>query len=249
MRAPILVSTLILMFVAPSAGAQDLVQVCAGVRGPSESILACNRLIQTSPMDFYYRASLFYNRGLSRAQLGDLDGAIADFTRALQDYPNFGDAYNSRGFSYALKGQYEAARSDLENALAIEPNNSTARETLRRITAIQNENEQHYTSSNSNLDLIDEWETRSFSKGFRYRFARDGTFEYTVFQVGTMSPIEVTTGTYTVQGDLITLKEQSGISRTYRWSIGNDPIVADSRVKVLSLSGPHGEEQFYGSYR
>jgi tetratricopeptide (TPR) repeat protein len=248
MRAPILVSTLTLMCVA-SAGAQDLVQVCAGARGPRESILTCNRLIQTSPMDFYYRASLFYNRGLSRAQLGDLDGAIADFTRALQDYPNLGDAYNNRGFSYALKGQYEAARSDLENALAIDPNNSTALETLKKITEIQGGRKKYYTSGNSDLELIDEWETRSFSRGFRYRLERDGTFEYTIFQVGTMSPIAVTTGTYTVQDDLITFKEQNGISRTYRWSIGNDPIVPDSRGKVLSLSGPQGEEQYYGSTR
>jgi hypothetical protein len=60
-------------------------------------------------------------------------------------------------------------------------------------------------------------------------------------------PVAVKTGTYIVQGDRLTLSERSGVSTVYRWSIGGDPLIPGSRVRILFLSGPQGEEQFYGS--
>ena len=251
MRTLFLLATLALTSMVQPAGAQDLVQICAGARGPQQAIPACNSLIQTSPMDFYYRASLFHNRGLARALLDDVDGAIADFTRALQDYPNFADAYNNRGFAYAKKGQLEAARSDLEHALAINPNHPKARETLNKVVQVLKDRG-GYPGRSPDGGLIDEWETRSLGTGHRYRFHPDGTYEYTIFREiqfrGTI-PVEMKTGTYMVQGDRLTLNERGGGSTTYRWSIGGDPLIPGSRVRILSLSGPQGEQRFYGSSR
>jgi hypothetical protein len=108
-----------------------------------------------------------------------------------------------------------------------------------------------YPGRSPDVGLIDEWETRSSNIGHRYRFQSDGTYEYTIFRVdpGRTTPVEVKTGTYMVQGDRLTLNERGGGSTTYRWSIGGDPLIPGSRVRILSLSGPQGKQQFYGSSR
>jgi tetratricopeptide (TPR) repeat protein len=245
MRTLFLLSTLALTCVVHLASAQDLGEICSGARGPQQAIQACDRLLQTqtSPMSFTRRANLFYNRGLARAYLGDEDGAIADFTRAIQDNPNFADAYNNRGFALAKQGKLDDAQLDLEKALDINPNLTEARETLAKIIGSR--------PPPSGARLIDEWETRSGSLGHRYRFQPDGTYEYAILQVIAGSPrtVEVKRGTYMVQGDRLTLTEQGRASTIYRWSIVRDPVNRDSRTPVLSLSGPQGTQQFYGSAR
>lgn len=41
----------------------------------------------------------YYERGLSKAKLEDYEGAIEDFTKAIELNPNDSNAYNKRGFS------------------------------------------------------------------------------------------------------------------------------------------------------
>jgi tetratricopeptide (TPR) repeat protein len=255
MRTFVLLAALALASGAQSTSAQDLVQICGGARGPQQAIAACNSLIQTSPMDFAYRASLFYNRGLARAYLDDLDGAIEDFTRALQDRPNYADAYNNRGFAYAKKGQLRAALSDLDNALTINPDHSNARQTRDRVVKqLRDEGgppDPGAPGPGSASSLIDDWQTQGSTIGHQYRFQSDGTYVHTIFRVdpGITTPVQTTRGTYVVQGDQLILTERGGVSMTYRWSIGRDPYVPGSRVRILSLIGPQGEQQLYGSSR
>jgi tetratricopeptide (TPR) repeat protein len=254
MRALVLLAALALASVAQSTSAQDLVQICGGARGPQQAIAACNSLIQTSPMDFAYRASLFYNRGLARAYLDNLDGAIEDFTRALQDRPNYADAYNNRGFAYAKKGLLRAALSDLDNALTINPHHPNARQTRYKVVELLGEGGPSgpgASGSGSASSLIDDWQTQGSTMGHQYRFQSNGTYVHTIFRVdpGITTPVQTTRGTYVVQGDQLILTERGGVTTTYRWRIGGDPYVPDPRVRILSLIGPQGEQQLYGSSR
>jgi tetratricopeptide (TPR) repeat protein len=75
-----------------------------------------------SPMS----AQDFYRRGVDRAQTGDNQGAIEDFSRALQLASNYGGAYHDRGIVRARVGDLPGAIDDLTQALRINPNNAEA---------------------------------------------------------------------------------------------------------------------------
>ncbi|MBU7587429.1 MAG: tetratricopeptide repeat protein [Nostoc sp. TH1S01] len=52
-------------------------------------------------------------------QLGDLQGAIEDLTKAIQINPNYLEAYNNRGFIQAQLGNLQGALADYNQALVI----------------------------------------------------------------------------------------------------------------------------------
>jgi tetratricopeptide (TPR) repeat protein len=221
-------------------------------------------------------ATLFHNRGLARALLDDVDGAIADFTRALQDYPNLADAYNNRGFTYAKKGQLEAARSDLENALAINQNHPKARETLDKVVQMLKDRGGYPGrspdvglgsrggSDAQTIELIGEWSvTSSGFSAVLYRFKADGSYEHSGTMESNLANTKVVlfeTRTFSVQGDLLTLKRRSGTlvqnarreqlgskTEAYRWRITSDPYTGG---RVLWLTSSDGQQQqFYANTR
>jgi len=64
-------------------------------------------------------AADYYNRGNLRAQQSDYDGAISDYTRAIEIDPRNVDAYTNRGNSRATKHDLDGAISDYTNAIEI----------------------------------------------------------------------------------------------------------------------------------
>jgi len=62
-----------------------------------------------------------YNRGLKRHQAGDIAGAIADYTRAIQLDPKYADAYNNRGVAYMTQKDYAAALADFSRSIELAP--------------------------------------------------------------------------------------------------------------------------------
>ena len=68
----------------------------------------------------------YFKSGLEKYENGDLLGAIADYTKAIEINPNIDLAYFNRGFSkYDLK-DYKGAISDYTKAIALDPNNAFA---------------------------------------------------------------------------------------------------------------------------
>jgi regulator of sirC expression with transglutaminase-like and TPR domain len=63
-----------------------------------------NQTIQLNPND----AKAYSIRGIARAQLGDQNGAIADFTGAIQLDSNCAEAYRNRGMAYAQLGDVKS---------------------------------------------------------------------------------------------------------------------------------------------
>ena len=59
-------------------------------------------------------------RGLRRQSEGDHDGAIEDFTKAIEINPNFAQAYAARGVSREAKGDGSGAKSDYSMSIQIE---------------------------------------------------------------------------------------------------------------------------------
>ena len=70
---------------------------------------------QMSPEDLY-------NRGVDRAQRGNYQGAIEDFTQLLQMSPNLAEAYISRGLARSEAGDQQGELADLSQVLTINPN-------------------------------------------------------------------------------------------------------------------------------
>ena len=68
----------------------------------------------------------FHRRGVEKVNKGDLDGALAEFTRAIEMSPKNPSGYCNRGSVRLLKGDLEAAMTDYNRAIEVDPKYSTA---------------------------------------------------------------------------------------------------------------------------
>ncbi|NJO43284.1 MAG: tetratricopeptide repeat protein [Cyanobacteria bacterium RU_5_0] len=82
------------------------------VRGRSRITL---RAIELDPES----ARAYNNRGNVRRELGDNEGAIADYTRAIELDPNLASAYANRGLARHALGDSEGAIEDLQMAASL----------------------------------------------------------------------------------------------------------------------------------
>jgi tetratricopeptide (TPR) repeat protein len=67
------------------------------------------------------KAERCYESGLKKQHEGDLDGAIADYTRAIELNPNYPEAYNNRGNIKGAKEDHDGAIADLSRAIELDP--------------------------------------------------------------------------------------------------------------------------------
>jgi tetratricopeptide (TPR) repeat protein len=67
-------------------------------------------------------ASAYNDRGNAKGDKGDLDGAIADYTRAIELDPKFTEAYYNRGLAKKHKGDLDGAIADYNRVIEINPN-------------------------------------------------------------------------------------------------------------------------------
>jgi tetratricopeptide (TPR) repeat protein len=67
------------------------------------------------------RASQYYQSGLARKAKGDLDGAIADYSKAIEINPRYAEAFVNRGVARKAKGDLSGAIADYDKALALDP--------------------------------------------------------------------------------------------------------------------------------
>ena len=61
-------------------------------------------------------AAAYYNRGIVKKNLGDYQGAIADFNQAIQLKPDYANAYNNRGVAKSNLGDKQGAIADFNQA-------------------------------------------------------------------------------------------------------------------------------------
>src|ERR1035438_10033119 len=59
-------------------------------------------------------------RGAGKQANGDLDGAVADFTEAIQRKPDHATAYRGRGLAKRAKNNMDGARADFAQAMQLE---------------------------------------------------------------------------------------------------------------------------------
>jgi tetratricopeptide (TPR) repeat protein len=71
-------------------------------------------------------ANAYNERGIAKGVKGDIDGAIADFTRAIELYPKYGTAYNNRGLAKKNKGDLDGAIADCTRAIELDSKDAGA---------------------------------------------------------------------------------------------------------------------------
>ena len=72
-------------------------------------------------------ATVYFNRAVTRYDLRDPEGAIADFSKVLQMAPDDAVAANNRGIVWAEKKQYQKALEDFNHALRLDAHLFSAR--------------------------------------------------------------------------------------------------------------------------
>ena len=77
-----------------------------------------------SPKGRSKEAAEQFNRGLTRQQTGDMPGAIAAYTRAIEVDRKYADAYNNRGVVYMTQKDYPAALADLSRSIELAPSDA-----------------------------------------------------------------------------------------------------------------------------
>ena len=65
-------------------------------------------------------ADAYYNRGFERLELGDSEGAMADYTRAMELSPNRSSSYNNLALTKYYQGDVSGAIADYSKALELD---------------------------------------------------------------------------------------------------------------------------------
>ena len=66
-------------------------------------------------------SNAYYYRGIYREEMGDLQGALEDYTSAIQSDPEHAEAYNNRGAIRKIQGDFAGAMVDFSNAIRLNP--------------------------------------------------------------------------------------------------------------------------------
>ncbi len=80
-------------------------------------------------------ADAYRERGQAWCLKGELDEAIADYSRALRLDPNHVKGYNRRASAWSGKGEYDKAIADCNQALRLRPDDAEATTTVARCGA------------------------------------------------------------------------------------------------------------------
>jgi Flp pilus assembly protein TadD len=66
----------------------------------------------------------FYNSGIDKSTKGDFQGAIADFTKVIEQYPNEPKPYHYRGINKFNLKDFSGAIVDFNRAIGLNPKNA-----------------------------------------------------------------------------------------------------------------------------
>ena len=83
-------------------------------------------IVFVTSLSYCQTAEEYFERGNSKYDLQDYQGAIADYSKAIELNPNYSGAYNNRGVSKLNLQDYRGAIADFSKAIQLDPNFSDA---------------------------------------------------------------------------------------------------------------------------
>src|SRR6516164_5505153 len=115
---------LVLISFVPPAAAETLWDwKCTGEAGVpwDEQIAGCTNALKSGRFVGAAAAAGLSNRGNAYQAKGDLDGALADYSQAIQVDPTYVNARFNRGNAYKAKGDLARAIADYNEAVQLDP--------------------------------------------------------------------------------------------------------------------------------
>ena len=112
MRRQLALVTYVAMLAPVMPAKADDRRECTEQANHDRRIAACSKIIDETSAD----APAYHNRAEARWRKGDLDGAIADYTKAIELDPGLVRAYDGRARAYTSKGDYIHAVGDARRA-------------------------------------------------------------------------------------------------------------------------------------
>ncbi|MGH9769892.1 MAG: tetratricopeptide repeat protein [Blastocatellia bacterium] len=79
------------------------------------------RALRQNPGGFKLAAVLSLAMGITRREAGDIDGALADFNRAISLDPRSAWAYVGHGAILGAQGRFDEAITDFDRAVELDP--------------------------------------------------------------------------------------------------------------------------------
>ncbi len=110
------------LFAVPAMAASDI-ETCLGRTTALERIGACTRAIKAG-LSGRQLVDAHTARGVTYAQLGQLDNALIDLTTALDKEKSDADIWVARARALFSKRDYDKAMLDLAEAMKLDPENS-----------------------------------------------------------------------------------------------------------------------------
>src|SRR5262245_4004174 len=95
--------------------------LCAHSDDQDVRINACTAIIESGQESNASLAIAYLNRGNAKDDNQDVDGAISDYTKAIQLKPDDADAYYNRGISRKHNGDLDGAIADYNKAIGLTP--------------------------------------------------------------------------------------------------------------------------------
>jgi tetratricopeptide (TPR) repeat protein len=117
-------ATALLLVLSPPAAWADLREDLRQCREEPDARLAyaaCSRALADPQLAGRARAQLHHNRGVALSEAGRHGAAIADFTRAIDLWPEYHTAWNQRGRAHRTLRDYDAAIADFGEAHRLKP--------------------------------------------------------------------------------------------------------------------------------
>jgi len=91
-----------------------------------KAIDACTKAISSGDLQEADLVSALINRGVAYKAEGNIDAAIADYSRALKMVPQDALVLSNRANAYLQKGNLDAAAQDIRKSLDLDPKSAAA---------------------------------------------------------------------------------------------------------------------------
>lgn len=115
---------------AANAALENMVEICADPdRGAAEALEFCHRALDHRAMEKQpdtVRARVLLNAGIAATELGRLDLAVDDHSRAIELDPGLAAAWLGRARAYGGLGRLNEAKADYDAGLRLAPDDADA---------------------------------------------------------------------------------------------------------------------------